>query len=397
MTGELSLNLLNPAIMAVFAAVFGILGSQRRRQRYLLLLSMAFVCGGLGFFVQGLLMPPDMPEWRLVPNAIFFAAVLLICSSALARAGIAVPLMAFGLIAVGEMAGLSAFFFIHPSLLGRIYVSNAAFGLLIGTTLVLLARARPWDGADWMIGGLAVLGLGLCITRPITASFEEMVVNAGNLLSSGYWLAVQFMAVLMAILVTLGFLLATAIDIFGELQAEARRDPLSGLLNRGGFETLARRCLAEPQDTERPAAMLIADLDDFKIINDTFGHGAGDRVIAAVGQVLREHSAARCAGRIGGEEFALLFTGLTESELRLRAEGLVAAIARLRVAELPPDYRVTLSAGLHMQAGARLAELFAQADTALYTAKRTGKNRVSVSTDAPPIPQKPRLDRPSAA
>lgn len=397
MTGELSLNLLNPAIMAVFAAVFGVLGSQRRRQKHLLLLSMAFICGGLGFLMQGVFLPPDIPEWRLVSNAFFLMAILLLCSSALLRAGIAVPLLAFGLVAMGAMVGLSVFFFIYPSLLGRIYVSNAAFGLLIGTTLWRLLHIRPWDGADWLIGGLGVLGLGLCITRPIAASFEDIVVHAGNLASSGYWLAVQFMAVMMAVLVALGFLVATAVDIFGELQAEARRDALSGLLNRGGFETLARRCLAAPQEVGQPAAMLIADLDDFKIINDTFGHGAGDRVIAAVGRVLREQSGACCAGRIGGEEFALLYTGLTESELRLRAEGLVAAIARLRVTELPPDYRVTLSAGLHMQAGGRLPELFAQADTALYTAKRAGKNRVSLSSDAPAITQVPRLDRPSAA
>lgn len=395
MPGELLFNLLNPAIMAVFATVFGVLWIQRRREPYLLVLSVAFTCGALGFLLMALLLPPGTPEWRLLPNALFFTAVALLCSSALLRLGIAVPMAGYGFAAAFNLTGLWIFFFLYPSLLGRIYVSNASFALMLCMTLLRLRHARRWGGGDWLVGGLAFLALGLCITRPISASFEIAIVNAGDLRGSGYWLAIQFMTVMVAVLVGLAFLVATASDMFSELQAEAQRDPLSGLLNRGGFETLAQQYLAEPHDPQQPVAMLIADLDDFKVINDTFGHGAGDRVIAAVGQVLRGQNAVRCAGRIGGEEFALLYTGVDAVEARLLGEGLVAAIAELRVAELPPEYRVTLSAGLHVQRGTRnLTDLYTQADTALYAAKRGGKNRLVMSSDPlSPVP----LHHPNAA
>lgn len=383
MSGELLLNLLNPAITALFVAIILVLWSQRH-QPYLLLLALALTSSGLGFAVQGLLLPPEIAAWRLVPNLFFFAALLLVCSSALLRSGAKVPLLGYGLVAAGGVAGLCVFFFLHPSLIGRVYVANIALGLILGLTLPRMIGRRRTDAGDWLLIGLGLIGLGLCVVRPVAASFEGLVTTPDNLRDSGYWLAIQFVNVLMTVLVAMAFLGAAALDMFAELRAEARRDPLSGLLNRAGFEAIARRLLAGTRSRERNVALLIADLDDFKTINDTFGHGAGDRVIAAVGRVLREQRAARCAGRIGGEEFALLFTDMGASELKILADGLVAAITRLRVAELPADYRITISAGLHVRRGAdNLENLLAQADKALYAAKRAGKNRLATSPDLP--------------
>ncbi len=162
-----------------------------------------------------------------------------------------------------------------------------------------------------------------------------------------------------------------------ELAEEARRDPLTGLLNRGGLSLAARKVAAREGDA---ITVAVLDLDHFKRINDTIGHAAGDEVIRiAAEEIQRGVRGSDVAARYGGEEFLLLMPATS------LASG-VAVVERIRAAittraDLPTP--VTLSAGL----AAGLAghdtpeQLFQRADQALYVAKRRGRDRVEVAED----------------
>ena len=159
---------------------------------------------------------------------------------------------------------------------------------------------------------------------------------------------------------------------------DADIDSLTQLLGRGGFMRRAKACLAVGGPPE-PLTALMIDIDRFKAINDRHGHDGGDRVIRAVADVLKETGA--LAGRIGGEEFAVLMPGHGLGGAGVVAERIRAACARLRGPGRRGPIPVTCSLGLAAwNEGDTLESLLARADGALYAAKAGGRNQVVSAT-----------------
>jgi len=164
----------------------------------------------------------------------------------------------------------------------------------------------------------------------------------------------------------------------------ASTDPLTGMLNRRGFSEACARLIEREANAGRPATVLIFDIDHFKGINDRFGHPAGDELLKLFATiVISSLRISDLSGRIGGEEFAALLPCPLE-------EGVLAA-ERVReafeasgiVSELGP-VDTTVSIGVAGgPAGTELEVLLAAADTALYQAKRTGRNRVETAEELP--------------
>lgn len=162
-----------------------------------------------------------------------------------------------------------------------------------------------------------------------------------------------------------------------ELDRQARTDPLSGLLNRRGFDAQVGQSLAMARRSGRALSMVLMDLDHFKRINDTFGHDMGDEVLKLLARTLqrRLRDSDICA-RIGGEEFVALLPDTDLEGARVMAEALVAAMAQQNDAVWG---RVTLSAGVScLRATDSEATLLRRADEALYAAKGQGRNQVCV-------------------
>lgn len=166
-------------------------------------------------------------------------------------------------------------------------------------------------------------------------------------------------------------------------QSEALLDSLTGLKNRRGLERAVEDLLREPTGLSG-SALLLADIDHFKVVNDTYGHVLGDKVIRAVAHVLRSNIKGRdVAARLGGEEFAVLLPQTSLTGAAAVAEQIRGTVAQGRICR--PDGnesigQVTLSVGVAIaQAGDTLEALLERADAAMYTAKRAGRNRVSLA------------------
>ena len=163
----------------------------------------------------------------------------------------------------------------------------------------------------------------------------------------------------------------------------ARFDPLTGLLRRDPVFSELDRALLVGSRTQSTVGVVMIDLDHFKQVNDTHGHAAGDRVLRAVGQVIRENiREADFAGRYGGEELMVVTTGSDRPEVL--AEKLRGVIELL---DFGPGLTVTASFGVSTWGGGVFepdfsvsrAELMEAADVALYRAKENGRNRVEVA------------------
>jgi diguanylate cyclase (GGDEF)-like protein len=179
----------------------------------------------------------------------------------------------------------------------------------------------------------------------------------------------------------LGRQVAQLHELQRDLEHQAFHDPLTGLANRLLFHDRVRHALARRNGN---AAVMYIDLDDFKPVNDTYGHDAGDALLVAVGQ--RLHSAVRASdtpARFGGDEFAILLLDITEENARRLADrilGLLAQPVDIGGRQVPVKASLGLVVG---EPGAKDAdELLRKADAAMYVAKHGGKNRVAMHSAA---------------
>jgi diguanylate cyclase (GGDEF)-like protein len=164
----------------------------------------------------------------------------------------------------------------------------------------------------------------------------------------------------------------------------ASMDPLTGMFNRRGFAEASARVIEREANAGRPVTALIFDIDHFKSINDRFGHPAGDEILklfAAV--VVNSLRISDLSGRVGGEEFAALLPCSLEDGV-IAAERVREAFAGSGIVDDTGPVDTTVSIGVAGgPAGTELEVLLAAADTALYQAKRGGRNRVEAAEELP--------------
>lgn len=167
------------------------------------------------------------------------------------------------------------------------------------------------------------------------------------------------------------------------LQELALTDPLTSLPNRRAIEDWAARQLSGAARYGFSFWVTLADLDHFKTVNDTHGHDAGDTVLRAFSQILKTKSRrSDICGRIGGEEFLFVLTHATMEDAKHVIECVRAELEATKFSFNGKSLTVTASFGLAGFAGTRAPDfnrLVAQADSALYSAKRMGRNRVEVA------------------
>ena len=170
-----------------------------------------------------------------------------------------------------------------------------------------------------------------------------------------------------------------------ELRRSSVTDALSGLYNRRHFEECIERELESCEREGVMAACLIIDLDHFKQVNDTHGHLGGDAVIRQFADLLRSLTRkGDVAARFGGDEFALMLTGVTAQGALAAAEKIRAAVARTAFAANDEVVALTTSIGLTtfpLGHGTRVDQIIDQADRALYQAK-VARNRVAAAPEA---------------
>jgi diguanylate cyclase (GGDEF)-like protein len=170
------------------------------------------------------------------------------------------------------------------------------------------------------------------------------------------------------------------------LEQEQRRlatyDGLTQVMTRRAFIEHSNLLLQQHTPPNDNVALAVVDLDHFKKINDAHGHGGGDRVLQDFGRILRQSvRPADLVGRLGGEEFAITLVGLDASKAWLILERIRRTVEATPVPSAAQPIGYTMSAGLcdlTQCAEARLEQLIAQADEALYAAKETGRNRVEI-------------------
>lgn len=392
------------ASFLAFAVTAMLLGMQTHftKSRSLMFLSIAYAFDGVASLAYLIVFPIAVEAQKIAPSGRFnqLSWLWLIWHSATPigilayrflglrpeqrwsnqRIVVAAALFAIALIAVVVYSPL-------PTMVSGGHLT--AFTLLIWLPFVMLinvaaflalATKRPHRILD------AWLGLS-CILELLDVYLNEV----GTAQYTVGWYGSRLFVLLTA-LTLLGVLLAQVVTIYHNLantadryELDSKTDPLTGLLNRRGFEAATTHLFAAARRRGAPLSVALIDIDRFKSYNDAYGHVAGDGALKTVADIIAQDVArfGDCVGRYGGEEFILLFSdtnapGARNVVERIR-QGVEAAAIEHRTAERG---RVTISAGLAQLSGSETLEALTQrADAALYVAKAAGRNRSETAPD----------------
>lgn len=165
----------------------------------------------------------------------------------------------------------------------------------------------------------------------------------------------------------------TSVELQKQLKNEAERDALTGVLNRRGYHTVIDRLAIETF----PMAMLILDVDNFKSINDDYGHSAGDEVLQRIGHILMDvFRDTDITSRIGGDEFAVIMSDITPKGKGAIADKVDLINRKLQNPEDESLPKATMSAGCFFSSSGYTDHMFSEADKMMYKAKKSGGGKV---------------------
>lgn len=375
--GQLFFALVNPIIALLLALGFGLIWLRWRSYGHLAVLSLAFLCLGLGFIFYDFKVLVWPAEVNVGANILYVATITLACASTFMRKSLPPPTLVYLAIIASGALPFVWYLLVEPSRLARILITSAIFVGVTSFTFIGLLRQQERTLADNLFAATVGLACFVAIFRStlVLTGFLH-IESTGGFTASDYWTSIRAFTPLMSFLVAALFSVGIGLDVVGHLKGQADRDYLTGLLNRRGFETAGDEAVVRDFAGSRQPAMLVADIDDFKKVNDTFGHKVGDAVIVAVARTLAKHGEAVLAARTGGEEFALYYNDIDRAELQGIARKIRAALAQVTISGLPSDHPVTLSVGLHLSySHESLTDMMTLADQALYRAKSEGKDR----------------------
>lgn len=282
-------------------------------------------------------------------------------------------------------AGLGYFTYVVPDPFAHIAALVAGHVVSILLLALLQIHIVRQEG----ISGVAILALSsfwevvlgplLLLVMHMASSDVELEVKLGWV----SWSQPMGAMAMIGILQTFGFMLLAANRTEHELRDMALLDTLTGVPNRRAFDSAMKRAVEATKRNETRLGLAIVDIDFFKRVNDTYGHGVGDallrHVAATISSTLRDSD---FFARIGGEEFALIVEDTTPEALTEVAERFRQAVEALPLKRAQePDLGCTLSAGLALSEPGRVDahHLYTLADEALYRAKGNGRNRVELT------------------
>jgi two-component system cell cycle response regulator len=271
---------------------------------------------------------------------------------------------------------------------GRPVLHGWAFQLVLGSATALVTAA-VWDGGPSsrysVLYVLIVLYAAYFFSRLQTAVqvvFASSAYAAAVLThdpSRGDFARWLITVGVLGVATVLVFALKERLEgVIGRLEAAARTDVLTGLLNRRGFEETFETELERAKRSGRELSLIVGDLDHFKELNDRHGHGAGDDALEAVAAVMNATKRRiDSAARIGGEEFALVVPETDQHEAYMLAERLRRAVSEA-FSDGAPALTISFGVAVYPRHGRTAETLFLAGDQALYAAKELGRDRTVI-------------------
>lgn len=267
---------------------------------------------------------------------------------------------------------------VQPNPAARFTISSLTTGIFLLAAALVMFQSAGREFPARILFGIALLIHGaFMFLRSFLLSVPSKELLFSDL-SFGWSQLILMEQILVAVLFTLGVVMMVNERISLELNVRADRDFLTNLFNRGAFIRQLKKSVSFCLRTQSPLTLMILDIDHFKSINDQFGHSAGDQALVEFAKVINGTIRNEdIAGRLGGEEFAILLPNTNLEAAMLIAERLRLNVAQATVMHEQWQIDLKVSIGVSSLSGADDVEAFiSRADRAMYAAKSAGRNRV---------------------
>lgn len=369
---------INLAISALFAGAFMCVAALDRNRRAAKWFAAAFLTG-MGYFLFEFAASSFGRSQYFMGGAFTaFLATLTLINIGLARHYEVKPpraAMATFFVLGMLMYGLSLL--LTRNSLPGLFLFQTPFFLMqsIGAAIILSNHCkRPLDLTLGYIFAISSLHF---LAKPLIAWATGRVGNpTDHYMETSYALYSQSLGSVLGVAVALLLIILLVRSLLADLAQRAQIDSLSGLLNRGAFYDRLNDALSQRTSNAPPASLIICDIDHFKVINDTCGHGCGDLVIANFGALLSEAvDGCAIAGRVGGEEFAIFLPEHNLAQGVALAEDARNRFQNMRLNAFPEIEHLSASFGVVELAHRDSAQkAISKADQAMYLAKAAGRN-----------------------
>ena len=376
-------QLLTPLGFLVLAAFFFFLGRNRVEVRSSYWFAAAYALAAFGFtitFFRDLL-----PYGVLLTLGTLFklGATLSAATGLIKLSNKKVPVTLFTISAVSIVTATLFFHYIIPDQ-KLANITNSGVTAIIFLTASMMAWRPDAHIADKVV---VILYSLFGVSFLVSAGLFMSVADTATVLASPKLLEIfnyhSFFSGILALLCAFAAVFAYTSQLIRLMHLEANTDPLTGLLNRRAFQEKIKVLSNRAMSRQHGVFLILADLDKFKTINDTYGHGTGDKILTTVARTLQQQCGENAfAARIGGEEFVVALMTNTAGEAKIFANDLRAAVQGLVFeTELDPII-VTISLGIAEQRqDETLLQTGSRADAALYLAKDKGRNCVMTEED----------------
>ena len=369
MNGQILMQWLTPCLLVGFGLAFLLLARRSvRLDRTSLVLAASYLIGAFAFGLDLVFM--GFAEWiSILEDVGYLGSATLLGIGVRMHLGGRPPLAATLAVLVAALAANVHYTLFDLQVEVRTLVLSLSSAVLMGIGVIGGPGRRT---VDRCVVGFVVL---LCLSIATNAMLNAETFAAGGVLAeaSSFTAVLNFVVAVLTTAIAVTLLIDHALRTIRELRDASETDPLTGVLNRRGFERRAEEMLRDR--SSGGALVVMADIDRFKSVNDTYGHAIGDKVIRALAQLLQAHFAPdHPIGRLGGEEFCIILSGYDVAEGRRVVDKAREAFTEAATFALPQQ-RTTASFGVAPLTTDLSASLKA-ADLALYEAKETGRDRV---------------------
>lgn len=366
-----------PLLILLFATTLLGVWVLDTKRKHMLLFGLSFAAFTCGLLVQIMQIFSRLDVTSLVTTSFYLSACYLFCKAVMLRLGKTFPPVVGGfvstitLVLIGYMAQAG---------LNYSYIATAA-SLGLGSMLTILCLKLEKTSEDWLeriFNGVLIIFAAHFILRGIfTIDMLKSVLSTQDLIQSEYWMIATVFLSFSGVLLGLLILVVSTADVIKELQDERDADPLTGMLNRRGLERRVNYKINAINCGYQ--AVIIADIDYFKRVNDDLGHAVGDQLLVEFTKLLQSTAgSSSIISRIGGEEFLILVKGSPE-QCEMLGNRLCNKVARHNFSVLPSGRKITSSFGIAMlRKDENLWDTVRRADSALMQVKRRGRNRVCV-------------------
>ncbi len=381
MDAAFSLLVVNFVIAQIFVLVFCVVAFKGPSRRSGLGFAVAFSVASLSAICEALIPVTGYVRFFAIGAFVtMFGGFCLLARSITRHYGLCI---ADGVFVLLFASGVFADFMIYDLPRGTVVHSLAyqtPFFLTMALSAVAVYRSGRRSGADLVLLSMLALSAAFFPLKAYVAVAVGAGGTAGGYLFSKFALVSQGLGAVLIVATGLAMVGVFVKEAIEDAVAKSDIDPLSGIFNRRGF---ARRVAPhlERANATAAGALILADIDHFKRINDNFGHHVGDIVIQTFARVLREAAPTDAeVARIGGEEFAIYIPAVDSELARECAYNIRGAMSAVGLGQLCDNETITASFGVaSIFGGDTLERAMQRADTALYAAKAAGRDQVRLA------------------